>query len=139
MVFAVNQNPRPILSSVFSTVAGIVVLDSAVYIIGVPNIKFVGFPALEDINVVLGYFFETLHFNTTGLPQGTLCQAELHPAEREQVSSGKVTGEHKVLLRTCGQLLYCSPFPAFSTKRKLAYCRRICKPLDFAQGGEGFD
>jgi len=80
MVFAVNQSPRPILSSVFSTVAGIVVFDSAVYIVGMPNIKFVVFPAPEDIDVILGYFFETLHLIPAAFPKGRSIQAELHPA-----------------------------------------------------------
>jgi hypothetical protein len=64
----VNQNPRPILPSVFSALAGVVVFESAVYIIGVPNIKLVVFPALEDIDVIHDYFFETLQTIPAAFP-----------------------------------------------------------------------
>ena len=47
-----NQSPGPILPSVFSAESGIMVFDSAVYIVGLPDIKFAVFPALEDIDVI---------------------------------------------------------------------------------------
>lgn len=56
-----NQYPRPILSSIFSAVACVVLFDSAVYIISVPDIKFAVSAALEDIDVIHNYFFEILH------------------------------------------------------------------------------
>ena len=56
-----NQSPRPILPSVFSAKSGIMVFDSAVYIVGLPDIKFAVFPALEDIDVIYNCFFRTIH------------------------------------------------------------------------------
>lgn len=56
-----NQNPGAILPGIFSTAFGIVVFDSSVYIISLPDIKFAAFPALEDIDVIYNCFFRTNH------------------------------------------------------------------------------
>jgi len=52
MAFAVNQSPGTVLSSVFSAAAGTVLLDSAVYVIGVSDIKFLVFQTLKDVDVI---------------------------------------------------------------------------------------
>jgi hypothetical protein len=56
-----NQHPRATLPGIFPTASGIVVFDSAVYIISLPDIKFAAFPALEDIDVIYNCFFRTNH------------------------------------------------------------------------------
>ncbi len=61
MLFAINQNPRTILPSIFTTKPGIVVFYSAIKIIGLPDIKLAGFPALEDIDVIYNYLFGIPH------------------------------------------------------------------------------
>lgn len=61
MLFAISQNPRAILPSVFPANPGVVVFNSAVYIVGLPDIKFAVFPALEDIDVIYNYFFGIPH------------------------------------------------------------------------------
>ena len=52
MRLIVNQNPWPILSSVLTTVTGIVVFDSAAQIIGLSNIKLVILQTSENINII---------------------------------------------------------------------------------------
>ena len=56
-----NQNPGSILPSVFPAESGIMVFDSAAYIVGLPDIKFAVFPALEDIDVIYNCFFGIPH------------------------------------------------------------------------------
>lgn len=55
MALAMNQNPRLILSRVFPATACIVFFESAIYVIGVSDIKLIVFQALEDINVIHGH------------------------------------------------------------------------------------
>lgn len=61
MLLAMNQNPGAILPSVFPAKSGIMVFDSTIYIISLPDIKFAVFPALEDIDVIYNCFLRTIH------------------------------------------------------------------------------
>ena len=61
MLFTINQNSGTILPGIFTTVSGIVIFDSAVYMISLPDIKFAVLPALENIDVIHNCSFRTTH------------------------------------------------------------------------------